>query len=367
MADRHERIEYLDELKGLAAFLVVLGHLVTAKQEYRGIYNFIYSFHMPLFMFVSGVTAVLSFRRQVFSERGQLSSEARFGGKWNYLARRFLNIMVPYLSWCILLPVISSLLHGGGVDWQEEFESMFVTNTAYWFLPTLYGLIVSYMLYVIIADFVRRKMGKGCEEGSDSLPGKGFWMWKEGLVVQLFAWCVTAALFLILYLLTEYQLFRDMIGYMIPFSLAVLYTENGWVKGLFHKKEMIILCVFCYAALFPQFDFDHASVGTSLRRMLLGMYMIVVLLYLFADRKLPGVLQKMFTFWGKYTLLIYILHTVMMGWCKPLEGMVTGRVLVFVWYCLLSGIICSLCCIVGMSLSHVPVVRILCLGKGNRR
>lgn len=282
MADRHERIGYLDELKGLAAFLVVLGHLVTAKQEYRGIYNFIYSFHMPLFMFVSGITAALSFRC----------------GKRNYLARRFLNIMVPYLSWCILLPVISSLLHGGSVDWQEEFVSMFVTNTAYWFLPTLYGLIVSYMLFVAIEDFIRQKMGKGCEEGSDSLRGKGFWTWKEGLAVQFLAWCVTAALFLVLYLLTGYQLFRDMIGYMIPFSLAVLYVENSWVKGLFHKKEIIILCVFCYVALFPQFDFDHASVGTSLRRMLLGMYMIVVLLYLFVDRKLPGVLQKMFTFWG---------------------------------------------------------------------
>lgn len=349
MADRHERIGYLDELKGLAAFLVVLGHLVTAKQEYRGIYNFIYSFHMPLFMFVCGVTAVLSFRRCVSSEKEGLSLEGRFGRNVNYLGKRFLNIMVPYLSWCFLIPVVSALLQGGGIDWREEFENVFVTNTAYWFLPTLYGLIVSYMLYVGIKEFVRKRAGR------------------EGLAVQLFAWCVTAALFLILYLLTRYQLFRDMIGYMIPFSLAVLYVENSWVKGLFHKKEIIILCAFCYVALFPQFDFDHASIGTSLRRMLLGMYMTVMLLYAFANWKLPGVLRKTLAFWGKYTLLIYILHAVMMGWSRPLEGMVTGRVLVFVWYCLLSGIICSLCCMVGMGLSHVPVVRIICLGKGKRR
>lgn len=334
MTDRHERIGYLDELKGLAAFLVVLGHLVTAKQEYKGIYNFIYSFHMPLFMFVCGVTASLSFGNK---------------GKRNYLGKRFLNIMVPYLSWCFLIPVVSALLQGGGIDWREEFESVFVTNTAYWFLPTLYGLIVSYMLYVLLRNFVSQKAGRA------------------GLTVQLFAWCVTAALFLILYLLTRYQLFRDMIGYMIPFSLAVLYAENSWVKGLFHKKHIILLCALCYVALLPQFDFDHASVGTSLRRMLLGMYMTVMLLYVFADCKLPGVLRKTLAFWGKYTLLIYILHAVMMRWSSPLEHMLTGRAMIFVWYCLLSGIICSLCCIVGMGLSHVPVVRILCLGKGNRR
>lgn len=355
MADRHERIGYLDELKGLAAFLVVLGHLVTGKQEYRGIYNFIYSFHMPLFMFVSGVIAALSFRRYAFSECEGSVLRVRFDGKWNYLARRFLNIMVPYLSWCILLPVIQALLYGGGVDWQEEFVNMFVTNTAYWFLPTLYGLIVSYMLYMIIADFVRQKIGKG------------FWMWQEGLIVQLLAWCVTAALFLILYLLTGYQLLRDMIGYMIPFSLAVLYVENSWVKELFHTKGILLLCILLYAVFLPWFDFDQASVATSLLRMLLGMSMTVILLYLSADRKMPAMLHRTLTFWGKYTLLIYILHGVMMRWSRLLEEMVTGRIWTLVWYCLLSGFICSLCCIVGMGLSHVPVLRIFCLGKGKRR
>ncbi|ROT03695.1 hypothetical protein ED388_12660 [Muribaculaceae bacterium Isolate-007 (NCI)] len=46
---------YIDCLKGFAIFLVVLGHVV---QNYNlmdsWIFRIIYSFHMPLFMFMSG-------------------------------------------------------------------------------------------------------------------------------------------------------------------------------------------------------------------------------------------------------------------------------------------------------------------------
>ena len=59
---RVRRIAYIDILKGVAAFLVVLGHIVTYDADFHRLYNVIYSFHMPLFMFLSGCTAELSYR-----------------------------------------------------------------------------------------------------------------------------------------------------------------------------------------------------------------------------------------------------------------------------------------------------------------
>lgn len=49
----------IDVLKGVAAWLVVLGHFVDGKEEYHRLFNVIYSFHMPLFMFLAGYTAVV--------------------------------------------------------------------------------------------------------------------------------------------------------------------------------------------------------------------------------------------------------------------------------------------------------------------
>lgn len=49
------RIQYIDRLKGLAIILVVMGHIFGFSQPDDPITKFIYTFHMPLFMFLSGL------------------------------------------------------------------------------------------------------------------------------------------------------------------------------------------------------------------------------------------------------------------------------------------------------------------------
>lgn len=54
-----QRIDYIDRMKGLAIFLVVLGHVYYyAFERSNSILSaFVGSFHMPLFMFLSGLVA----------------------------------------------------------------------------------------------------------------------------------------------------------------------------------------------------------------------------------------------------------------------------------------------------------------------
>ena len=53
-----KRINYIDNIKGLLIFLVVLGHFIYDFAIYNvacsNIAKFIYLFHMPVFVFVSG-------------------------------------------------------------------------------------------------------------------------------------------------------------------------------------------------------------------------------------------------------------------------------------------------------------------------
>lgn len=53
-----KRDSYFDSVKGLLIILVVLGHLIEENiynlPLAKGVFNFIYSFHMPLFVFISG-------------------------------------------------------------------------------------------------------------------------------------------------------------------------------------------------------------------------------------------------------------------------------------------------------------------------
>lgn len=56
-----ERIHFFDNLKGILIFLVVFGHYAllvhAASPAMGGVYEYIYLFHMPLFVFVSGFFA----------------------------------------------------------------------------------------------------------------------------------------------------------------------------------------------------------------------------------------------------------------------------------------------------------------------
>lgn len=55
--DREDRVYYLDALKGVLAFLVMMGHCLALYGEdiiCDVLFWFIYSFHMPVFIFVSG-------------------------------------------------------------------------------------------------------------------------------------------------------------------------------------------------------------------------------------------------------------------------------------------------------------------------
>lgn len=55
-----QRVKYIDRMKGLAIILVVMGHvyLFSMGGSACRMTEFISSFHMPLFMFLSGIVAV---------------------------------------------------------------------------------------------------------------------------------------------------------------------------------------------------------------------------------------------------------------------------------------------------------------------
>lgn len=115
--NKRERLFYLDALRGFAILLVVVGHLIQYNYQNaleNTLFNAIYSFHMPLFFFVSGVSCFLSKR-----ENGNIS------GLLKRCFLKFQSLIVPSLSWGIVMAFIK------GSSWQSAFY-------AHWFLYTLF-------------------------------------------------------------------------------------------------------------------------------------------------------------------------------------------------------------------------------------
>jgi fucose 4-O-acetylase-like acetyltransferase len=49
------RLQHTDIAKGIGILLVVFGHNSIVVDEKRELFNVMYSFHMPLFFFLSGL------------------------------------------------------------------------------------------------------------------------------------------------------------------------------------------------------------------------------------------------------------------------------------------------------------------------
>ena len=87
------RVFLIDYLKGIAIFLVVWGHAIEYAPHdgydffINPVYIFIYSFHMPLFMFISGYLFLYSMKDKDF---------------WNISKNKFLQLIVPLIIWSFI-------------------------------------------------------------------------------------------------------------------------------------------------------------------------------------------------------------------------------------------------------------------------
>ncbi len=92
-----QRLDAIDKLKGLAILLVVVGHLVArdapaGNDWYVTLKNTVYLFHMPLFMFLSGL--ILAYSRK------PITSLAGYG---HYVQGKFKRLMPAYLLFSLVV------------------------------------------------------------------------------------------------------------------------------------------------------------------------------------------------------------------------------------------------------------------------
>lgn len=89
---------FLDCLKGFAIATVVLGHTfqgATPDFDHYLPFRIVYSFHMPMFMFVSGMTASFSVSRR-------LNTELNFLSYVHEIRTKALRLLLPFVTWAVI-------------------------------------------------------------------------------------------------------------------------------------------------------------------------------------------------------------------------------------------------------------------------
>lgn len=151
---------YLDNLKAILIFLVVLGHFleirISSYSSVRTVFSLIYAFHMPLFVFISGYlskTAIdagkllknLLLPYLVFNSLWYLLAMFTLSGtafRWFYPGMSFWYLLSLFI-WRLLLPLLAqiryilpiSILAGITAGCFSEFSFFLAASRTVSFLP----------------------------------------------------------------------------------------------------------------------------------------------------------------------------------------------------------------------------------------
>ena len=140
------RDAFLDIAKGLAIILVVVGHVVQGSSE-----NFddllwfrvIYSFHMPLFVFLSGAVAAIAFQ----SDSVQDGIGSTFRRAKTKISKASIRLLLPFLAWCVINQLI---YHHSDSIFSALILAFRRPDTALWFLLAIFYCIALVSIFEII-------------------------------------------------------------------------------------------------------------------------------------------------------------------------------------------------------------------------
>ncbi len=139
--EKHRNLVF-DAIKALAIVLVVYAHSIQYLSgcDYwnNGVFQFIYSFHMPLFFMISGFF---------------ISSALKLSWK-DFLIKKGISLLLPCLVWTIIFSCLD--FHG----WHDLL--MTIINPLHWKLWFLKGLfLVQLVMYICVWLSVRIANGGG--------------------------------------------------------------------------------------------------------------------------------------------------------------------------------------------------------------
>lgn len=327
------RQSWIDELKGLAIFFVVLGHMPYTSDTVI-IKNMIYSFHMPLFFLLAGCTAAISASRNSNSD---------------FLKNRVISLFIPYIIWCIIHGTLftNSIFELSQYQIKSHWENLIYGRVTNWFLICLFTLIVLFYIYQITT-----KKLKGIGKAA-----------------------IVATLFILIFALhklfgktsdtdlNSFEFLTSAYVYFIPFTLGIIIIKYERVRNLILKNNILIFFCVIISLIAPGL-LSTINIGSNYPKIITGLCVSCVLIRLAQTGALNipyfNNARSFFAYIGKHSLGIYLMSSIML----PNSSLPLGSGLeAFVIYGLYSAIVCVLCILLEKLICTSNVLALLLFGK----
>ena len=319
------RILKFDNLKVVLIFLVVLGHVIDPIAQYslnlRRISLFIYSFHMPLFIMISGM----------FSRK--------------HIEEKRYDKIVAFLIMAILINIlilISRVMVGKSMF---SFSLLSISNASWYaFAIFVYCLIMIYLRRYTVQYLLLTAVVLGCVVGYDVNLGDflalariivffpffliGYYLNREKVCqlsrgrIYFFAVSVIILFSIGIILGTEQLYFMRplLLGRMPYVELGTAFARWGGVMRLAYYVVITLLC-FCIICVVPEKNFAVTKIGGRTRQIYILHYPLICLLYGWV--KVPALFRKLYP-QAPFALTIPVAIIIMLFcgikiWERPIE------------------------------------------------
>lgn len=260
---------FIDRLKGYACFLVVFGHVimgvrlsgVSMPAFFFELEKFIWSFHVPLFLFLSGY---------VYKITKEWKSK---GTRLRFIKHKLINLGIPYMFFSAVYVFINSFVSNSNTHYSvSDILLIWKTPIAqYWFL---YALFFLFCIWAVLS-------------------------WKlSNLQITVFC-CLIGFLF-------DFGSFAVVFSSALAFGLGTVFSVE-FLKNTNRKiKYAILLCHLILGFVLSYFDFINLPLVKE----------TVMVLGICASMAFVSLLQKsnsaakFLGFMNKYSFQIYLLHTI---------------------------------------------------------
>lgn len=269
-----ERNVLIDKLKGYACFLVLFGHVIMGiriaginiPQFFGGLERFIWSFHVALFFFLSGV---------VYNLTGEWKGKKT---KSKFVLHKLYSIGIPYIVFSVIYILINSVV--GQTNTQSSARDiLYIWKTPvaqYWFL---YALFFLFCIWTAFSGILKN--------------------WQITLAAVLIGY--SAPLFGIplgSFGTVFYSALAFGIGTFVDFSK--LTKPSAWVKCL-----VVFMHIVAGSVLVVINKIDAPFIKEIMQ--LFGIYASIMFISLLQDYKPIACFLK---FMNKYSFQTYLLHTI---------------------------------------------------------
>lgn len=261
------RVVYLDVIRGFAILLVVIGHLIQYNYDCfltNPIFNCIYSFHMPLFFFLSGYTTAIKDKQNGFNSTSIPDLTRAIIGKTKHL-------LLPALAWAVIFCIINHVPPTAGTLFS-----------CYWFLYVLWAIYLFWSCSSFIYCFL----------------GKPIW------------WPLFCCFIVLIAFVADFK--RIPLVYLSTFIYGYIFHIQSCNQVPKYWKATILLVVF--VSLVPHYKYGNDVAGDPSRVwLMIPIAAVACPLCLYLSNlfvKLPQAIVNKFSLIGRYSLGIYLIHMV---------------------------------------------------------